>query len=411
MIQRRKEFGNPDIHMEHSTVSGTGRAPRITGWLVAVMATACGVAVANIYFNQPLLVDIGHTFGVEPALAARVATVTQFGYALGLFLFVPLGDRVDRRKLILVLSMIVTAALAAAAVSPNLPWLVAASAVIGVTTVVPQIIVPFAAALADNRQRGTVLSRLSVGFTLGVLGARVAGGFLAAALGWRAVYWIAAGCMVALAVLMAASLPRDCGKSELSYPALLSSLPRLLQQEPVLRQACLSQSMIFGAFSAFWTNLALLLSTPPYHFGSREVGLFGVIGLAGTLTAPVVGWLVDRKGPGVVQLWSAVATLVAYGLFWTAGHWIAVLAAGAILLNAGTQSNQIVSQVRIFSVRPEARNRMNAVYMVCVFLGSSFGSLLSTYGWALGQWQGVCAAGLAMALIPLLVWIGSAPTL
>ncbi|MDI3327865.1 MAG: MFS transporter [Alicyclobacillaceae bacterium] len=372
------------------------------------MAVACGVAVANIYFNQPILVDISRSLEVDPASAARISTITQFGYALGLFLFVPLGDMVDRRKLILVLSVVVALALSAAALSPTLAWLAAASAVIGVATVIPQIIVPFAAALSDDRRRGRVLSRLSVGFTLGILGARVAGGFLSEVAGWRAVYWIAAGCMVALAGLLAAGLPRERPRSGLSYPAVLLSLPRLLRQEPVLRRACLSQSMMFGAFSAFWTNLALLLSTPPYHFGSRAVGVFGIIGLTGTLVAPAAGRLIDKRGPFTVQVLAACSAVGAYLLFWTAGYWIAWLAVAAVLLNAGTQSNQIVSQVRIFSVRPDARNRMNAVYMVCVFLGSSFGSLLGTYGWALWQWRGVCAAGLAMSLIPLLVLVGSA---
>ncbi|GER86747.1 MFS transporter [Dictyobacter vulcani] len=370
--------------------------------LVFIMAIACALSVANLYYIQPLLAIMGQEFAVSANQMGFIATMGQIGYACGLLFIIPLGDKYNQRKLIVGMLIAVTLALVFMASAPSIMLITVASFLVGVATVVPQLIIPYAASLASARERGQVVGTVMSGLLIGILLARTISGLVAAHSGWRAMYWIAAAMMVVLAILMRFLLPSDkAKKGDMSYPRLLSSLWGLVREEPVLREVMLFGAMAFAAFSAFWVALSFLLATPPYHFGSEVAGLFGLVGVAGALAASFVGKFADRRDPRAANGLALVIVLLAFVCMWLTGQWLFGLIIGTILLDLGTQANQISSQARIYSMRPEARNRLNTAYMFFYFVGGSLGSLLGTLGWSLARWNGVCAVASLMLLIAL----------
>jgi predicted MFS family arabinose efflux permease len=404
--QGQTETGSKETELQQSTQNNavTEVSPGIERRLVWILAIACALAVANLYYIQPLLADIAHSFAVSDSAVGIIATLTQLGYAAGLLLLVPLGDFINRRDLITYTLFAVTGALILTAVSPSIVVLAIASFAVGVTTVGPQIIVPFAATLARPRERGRIIGTIMSGLLIGVLLARVVSGFVGAQWGWRAMYWIAAIMMIILAVALRVSLPGEPVRDRISYPQLLRSLWQLIRTEPVLRETSIFGGLAFGAFSVFWVTLVFFLATPPYHYGSEVAGLFGLAGIAGAVAATFVGKLADRINPRIITGVMLTVALVSYLLFWLFGHWLWGLIIGVILLDLGMQGTHISNQTRIYSLNPAARSRLNTVYMVTYFIGGSLGSILGAYAWALDRWNGVCAAGISILLIALLVY-------
>jgi len=373
--------------------------------LIALMAVATGVSVANLYYAQPLLDTIGRAFGLPDGRAGFIITVTQLGYAAGLVLIVPLGDLLDRRRLIAGVSLLTALSLAGAALAPGIASFAAASAAIGLTAVVTQVLVPLAAHLASDAERGRVVGRVMSGLLLGVLLARVASGFLSDALGWRSVYWIAAGLMVAQALTLWRRLPRVSPTARLSYPELLRSVGRLVAEEPLLRRRALFGMAVFGAFTVLWTGLPFLLAGPPFGFGDGVIGLFGVLGVAGALTASMAGRLYDRG-----LAWPATGSflLVVLGAFVLLGalpRALAAVVAGVALLDLGTQGTQVLNQSTIYRLRPEARSRLTTAYMTAFFLGGALGSAVASVAYARFGWTGLTLAGAAFAVAGLAVWL------
>ncbi len=374
--------------------------------LVLILAIACAISVGNLYYIQPMLADMGRSFAVSVDQIGFIATLGQLGYAAGMLLIVPLGDSYNQRTLIVITLVVVIFALVAMALAPTLALLALASFLVGVTTVVPQLIVPFAASLAPAKSRGQVVGTVMSGLLIGILLARTVSGFVSAHLGWRAMYLIAAILMAVLAVLMRFLLPSDpAPKSRMSYPQLLRSLWGLLRTEPVLRETSVFGAMVFGAFSAFWVILSFRLETPPYHLGSEVAGLFGLVGVVGALAASVVGKLTDRMEARTITGLAMIITLLSFVVMWLTGQWLWGLAIGVILLDLGTQSNQISNQSRIYSLRPEVRNRLNTLYMTSYFLGGSLGSAVGTYGWSGGGWAGFCVGASLLVLIALGLYV------
>lgn len=372
---------------------------------VTIMSIACGLTVSNVYLNQPLLAKIGEAFHADASHAGAVTTLTQIGYTLGILLLVPLGDALERKRLILILLAAVTVALTLASFAPTLPLLAAAGLLIGLTTIIPQIVIPLAASLVDANQRGQIVGRVSSGLLIGILGGRVISGFLGDHLGWRPVFAIGAGLMILLALAVIRWFPQSKTTAAMPYGELMRSLPRLLQEEPALRQACLFQAMAFGSFTAFWTALPFFLERPPYHYGATVAGLFGIVGIGGACAAPLVGRLADRRGPLWANGFAMSMVLLAYLVFRLVGTQLLGLIAGVLLLDVGVQANQVANQTRIFALRPEARNRINAVYMVCAYLGGSLGSFLGARFWTQHGWHGVCLVGLTLLTIALTVYL------
>jgi predicted MFS family arabinose efflux permease len=364
--------------------------------LLPFLGMASGASVATIYYNQPLLLEMSHTFHATSGQVGRVAVATQVGYAAGILLFVPMGDVAERRGLIVKLFAAVTVALLMAAAAPGLWALVAASVAIGVTASVTHVLVPMAAELAEPGESGRAIGTVMTGLLLGILLGRAASGWVAAALGWRSVFLAAAGITATFVPLLRWRLPKLPPVRAVSYREALASLWRLTVEQPTLREASAVGFLVFAAFSGFWTNLAFLLGTPHYRLGVGAAGSFGVLGAAGALVALTAGRLSDQKGARWVVGLGLGLLSAAYGLLWIAGYHMAGLIVGVVVLDIGQQMMQIGNQTRIFSLVEGARSRVNTIYMIVFFLGGAAGSAISTTAWAHWQWNGVCAMGLLM---------------
>jgi predicted MFS family arabinose efflux permease len=269
--------------------------------------------------------------------------------------------------------------------------------------------IPLGAELSAPDEQGKTIGSILSGILLGILLARTLSGSVAAHLGWRAMYWIACGMALAFAILLRAKLPRVLPHSQMTYGQLVQSLIRLVIEIPKLRQVSLVGAMLFAAFSAFWTTLVFLLETAPYHYGSQTAGLFGLIGATGALVAPISGRTSDRRGPRFVVAIALGIVVLAYACFWTLGLHLIGLIIGVILLDAGVQAAQVANQSRVFALRPDARNRVNTIYMICYFSGGSVGSLLAAWAWSHWHWNGVCAVGVSLIVIGILIFLRRVP--
>ncbi|WP_437337850.1 MFS transporter [Sorangium sp. So ce394] len=376
--------------------------------LVWLMAAVSGATVANLYYNQPLLGDIARELGGAGGSLGLVPTMTQVGYAAGMLLLVPLGDSHERRRLIVIMTALASLALCGAALAPDLPWLIAASFAVGITSVVPQLILPFAAQLAPDEQRGRVVGMVMSGLLIGILLSRTVAGVVGTHLGWRAMFWAAAGLMIALGPVLRLALPAQPPAAAMSYPELLRSLGRLARSEPALRLHSALGALSFGAFSAFWATLALYLQSMPERHGPQVAGFFGLVGVAGAAAAPLVGRYADVRGDRRINALALGVLLASFGVLWLLGGWLWGIALGVVLLDLGAQANQISNQARVYALRPEARSRMNTIYMTTYFVGGAAGAWLGTAAWTRWGWLGVCAAGGAMSAAALgLLWAGS----
>lgn len=335
--------------------------------------------------------------------------LTQAGYAVGLVLFVPLGDITERRRLIVLLLLAVAVSLAAAAGSPTLGILAAASFAIGVTTVVPQLILPFAAGMSAPGVRGRVVGQVVSGLLVGILAGRVVAGVVAHYAGWRSMFGAAAVAMVALAGALRLMLPlAPPAGAGLSYGRLLRSLGTIFRGEPVIRDAALLGALTFAAFSAFWTTLAFRLVEPPLHYGSATAGAFGLIGLVGAVAAPLAGRMADRRSPRQTVGIGLFVNVAAWLLMLFGGHTLIGLGAGVILLDAGTQVAQVSNQARVYALPAPMHGRLNTIYMTCYFIGGSLGSAAATLAWGAWRWNGVCAVALGALAVALGVYFISA---
>ncbi len=374
-------------------------------WLIFAMAAACGIAVANIYYNQPMLVVISASFPGQfgPGL---IPTVTQLGYAAGLLLLVPLGDLFERRTLIILQFMMLAVASLLAAAAPAGWALLGASLLLGIGATAAQQIVPVAASLASPDRRGAVVGSVMSGLLSGILLSRTLAGLVAAYAGWRAMFLLGVPLALLGALLMARMLPKASApvQTALGYPALMASLAHLWREEPRLRQATLAQAALFASFSAFWTILALYLDRSVYHLGSDIAGLFGVVGAVGVFAAPAAGKLADRIGGRPVIILGVALTLAAWLLFigWTS---LLGLTVGVILLDLGVQSALVANQQVIYGLREEAKGRVNTLFMGGMFLGGTLGSMGAMMAWERGGWQGVGYFAIALALLAALAMV------
>lgn len=372
-----------------------------------LLAFAAGATVANLYYAQPLLAQIGADFGVRAAAVSIVVTATQLGYAAGLLLLVPLGDALERRRLIVTTTVFIVGALLLVAASRSLTWLIVSSFVLGAATIVPQLLVPLAAHLASDEERGKVVGTVMSGLLIGIILSRSISGFLAGAIGWRTTYVVAAVAMALLAIVLRLALPPEPPAVEIRYGALLRSMATLVRHEPVLQRHAIIGACGFGAFSVFWTTLAFRLLDLSPAYGPATVGAFGVIGVTGALVAPLAGRVAHRYGPLVMNGSGLVTIVLSFALMAVSGHSLALLAIAVILLDAGSQASHVSNQTQIFAMGGELRNRVNAVYMVSFFVGGALGSTLGGIVWQHGGWYAVCATGAALAAIGLATLLAS----
>ncbi len=365
------------------------------------MAAASGIAVANIYYNQPMLGIMERDFPGQP-ITGFIPTATQLGYAFGLFFVLPLGDIVHRRKLIISQFLILAVALVLAALAPTAWSLIAASLVVGASATVAQQIVPYAASLAEPEKRGATIGTVMAGVLSGILFSRTLSGFVGEHFGWRDMFWLGVPMALAASALMYAVLPDHAPVSRMAYRHALRSLAHLWKGHPALRSAALMQAALFGSFTVFWTVLALYLATPKFGLGADVAGLFGVVGAVGVFAAPLAGKVADRKGPYFVVWLGTILTIAAWVMF---GFWssLVALVIGVIILDFGIQSALVSNQHIVYALDPGARSRLNTIFMTAMFLGGAAGAALASAAWTYEGWVGVTALGGALGIVALAI--------
>jgi len=399
---------------------------RLDRRLVVVMATATGLTVANNYYAQPLLPAIAKSVHISSSVAGLIVTAAQVGYAIGLVVLLPLGDLMDRRKLVVGLSLATSAALLWLGSTSSAPWLLSAALTVGTVSVLAQVLVPFSAALAPEHERGRVVGMVMSGLLVGILLARTAAGWLAETGSWRVVYYVAAALMLVQAALLAWRLPTPlqakafAGPKEAKAPAstagalageprplaylqLVGSVGRLLLEEPVLRLRSAFGMFSFASFSALWTSLAFVLARN-YHYSSGVIGMFGLVGAAGASAASLAGRLADRGWQWRNTGACALLMVCSWAALWEGSSSVLVLAVGLLLFDFASQGLHITNQSEIYRLRPEARSRLTAAYMFLYFVGGAAGSVLSATLYGAVGWDGPCILGAAFAACALVLW-------
>ena len=388
-------------------MNSTSPAHAVSRWVIFLLAIGAGFSVASIYYAQPLLPLMGSDLHLSIEGMGLVPTLTQAGYAIGILFLLPLGDRHDRRTLILLKSTALALVLLACSLVAELHTLLIVSLLIGMAATMAQDIVPAAAILAPEGKQGKTVGTVMTGLLLGILLSRTVSGVVGEAFGWRVMYQLAAGSIAVIGVVMWAILPRFAIHSTLSYPALMRSMAHLWRRYPALRRAALAQGFLSIAFSAFWSTLAVML-LERYQLGSAVAGGFGIAGAAGALAAPLAGGLADKLGAGKVTQLGAALVTVSFALMFLMpmlgvhGQLI-LIAVSAVGFDLGLQSSLVAHQNLVYSLEPQARGRLNALLFTVVFIGMALGSALGTKVYALAGWPAVVALATLTGAIALVI--------
>ncbi len=383
-------------------------------WLGLLLATACGLIAANIYYTQPLVGPISAALHLSPRAAGLIATMAQVGYGVGLLLVVPLCDLFENRRLVILILCVAVLALLGAAITTSAAAFLAAAALIGLGSVAVQILVPYAAHLAPDASRGRVVGNVMSGLMLGIMLARPAASLVTEALSWRAVFVISSALMAGLAVVLWVTLPRRQPAPGLSYGSLLASMARLVRHTPILRRRAIYQACLFGAFSLFWTAVPLQLASR-YHLSQNGIALFALVGVSGAIAAPLAGRMADQgwSKPVTALAMSSVGVALLLGLLGSSasGPGLLILAAAAILLDFGVAANGVLGQRAIYALDAAARGRLNGLYMATFFGGGAIGSALGGWSFAEGSWPLTMAIGLLLPVIALAYFLTEKPEL
>jgi predicted MFS family arabinose efflux permease len=376
--------------------------------MILLLASGAGLAVASLYYAQPMLGVLAEETGASVREIGLVPTSTQLGYALGILLLAPLGDRLDRRRIILAKAAVLGIALLSAGAAPSVGVLLLASLAIGLSATLAQDIVPAAATLAPEQHRGKVVGTVMTGLLLGILLSRVVSGFVAEHFGWRTMFVVAAASIAAFGAAAWRGLPRFHPTTHLGYGALLGSLGQLWQRHGGLRRAAWAQALLAVGFSAFWSTLAVMLHGAPFHLGSAVAGAFGLAGAAGALAAPVAGRLADKHGPErVTKLGTSLVVvsfaLMAVGTLFSTNAQLVLLAVAAIGFDLGFQATLVAHQTIVYGLEPPARSRLNAVLFVLMFAGMALGSAVGSLLFAQWGWTAVIALATVSALGALVI--------
>ncbi|MGX6961831.1 MFS transporter [Vagococcus xieshaowenii] len=369
--------------------------------LTFLMSLVCGISIACLYYIQPLEQLIAHDLKIAGATIGMAPMLSQMGYALGLLFIVPLGDKLIRKKLIITMLLMVSCVQLLIAKTQQAPLLLALMLLIGITAIIPQIIIPFAGELASDKERGKVLGVVTGGLLVGILLSRTYSGIIGSLFGWRAVYLSGVVLSLLLIVLVYLSFPTNKPHQSTGYFALIRSLPHLFVSQKKLQKSAINGFLMFGSFNIFWSTLIFYMSSETYHLGSKEVGYMGLVGVVGALASVFMGSIVDKKGAMFGVNLGTTSVVLSFILLWLTGSKLALLVIGTILLDFGVQSAQVSNQTVVQGLSNEFRSRNNTVFMFFYFIGGATGSFLGTLAWHTAQWSGVCLLGLVFAVLAL----------
>lgn len=387
--------------MSHRPIATHGMSPAMT-FLFAVTGA---VAVGNLYWAQPLLASISAAFAVSPSSAATLITVTQLGYALGVLLLAPLGDAIKRRLLIPRVMLVSSAALLVSALAPGFSLLLVSFAAIGLTTVAGQLLVPMASDVATDEQRGRVIGSISAGMLTGILLSRTISAVLGDAFGWRTIYYAAAAITAVLAVVMATRLPDEPPRQSVPYSRLLLSVADVVRRHRAVQNTLMLGASAFCVFSMFWTSIAFLLKAPPFSLSVTQIGLMGLVGLAGAVAARRAGSLHDRGLSVQVTGLAIVLMLISVGVAFSGQRSLAVIVVAMLLIDVAIQTTNVLNQTRLLSIEPAQRSRLNTAFIVGNFAGGAVGSTIAGFLWQRGGWSAVTGGAAVISIISLACWI------
>ncbi|MFP3595405.1 MFS transporter [Chryseobacterium sp. SIMBA_029] len=382
--------------------SSTNGISRTVIWLMAIIS---GLVVANNYYNQPLLALISNDLKVSESAASKISVLTQVGYAVGLLMIVPLGDKFFRKRLILIDLFLVFGSLLWMTFATQLWMLYAASLLIGATSVIPQLFIPIAAELSSDKEKSSNIGVVMSGLLLGILLSRFIGGIVGDVWGWRAMFGIAAGLMTLVWLAVYKMLPEMQPNFKGSYKELMRSVAHLARTQPILQLASFRGAMAFGSMCALFTTLVFHMEKPPFNAGASVVGSFGLAGAVGALAAAKVGKLQKYLDINRIIVYALLIVLISWGFTYFAGETYWGLIVGVILVDLGVQSSHIMNQTNYFLIKTNAVNRLNTVYMVCYFIGGSLGTWLASVAWHYAQWDGVCLVGASFGLLALIAHV------
>ncbi|KPH14348.1 MFS transporter permease [Chryseobacterium sp. ERMR1:04] len=383
-------------------MSASNGISRTVIWLMAIIS---GLVVANNYYNQPLLGLISKDLNVSESAASRISMLTQIGYAIGLLMIVPLGDKFFRKRLILIDLFLVFGSLLWMTFATQLWMLYAASLLIGVTSVIPQLFIPIAAELSSDKEKSSNIGTVMSGLLLGILLSRFIGGIVGDVWGWRAMFGIAAGLMILVWFAVYKMLPEMQPNFKGTYKELMRSVGHLAKTQPILQLASFRGAMAFGSMCALFTTLVFHMEKPPFNAGASVVGSFGLAGAVGALAAAKVGKLQKFLDINRIISYSLLVVLGSWAFTYFGGETYWGLIVGVILVDLGVQSSHIMNQTNYFLIKSNAVNRLNTVYMVCYFIGGSLGTWLASIAWQYAQWDGVCFVGASFGLLALIAHI------
>ena len=378
---------------------------KLSEWMIFVMACACGMSIANIYYAQPLVSVMSSSIGLPSTLASVIVTVTQVGYCVGLLALVPLGDLVESRRLVLATLAMASVALLLVARAESVGALLGACLLLGACSVAVQMIIPMATHLSPASVRGSVVGSITSGLLAGIMLARPMAGLVSSAYGWRVVFVICAASLVSMVIILRIVLPEHRAAKNESYRALIASLPRLLRETPVLRRRAAYQAALFAAYSLFWTSVPFVLSGPTFGLSQREIALFATSAIAGAFAAPVAGRLADAGRTTAATGIGICLTVTSFAIAWLARDGsVLLMVFSAVLLDIGVWSNLVLGQRAISMLAPAHRSRMNALYTSIFFAGGALGSSCASLAYATGGWQLICLIGILFPLAALLFY-------
>jgi len=390
-----------DVRETEGSSGETGASPLVVG----LIALCAGITVSNLYLTQPLLPLVAESLRVSSSQVGFLPTIGQIGYALGILLIVPLGDVLRRRGLLTFVLVGLTAALVAAAFAPSLGFLMLATLFVSSLTILPQVLIPLASQIAGDEHRGRVLAIIGAMLTCGLFVSRSLYGQVGDAFGWRASYVLAAILSAIVGAVTIAVLPKEQSKEGETYAHLLRSLPTLLAEEPTLRKACLLQGAIFATFNIFWTTIVFMLTASPYGFSTGTAGLFGLLGLVSATSAPLVGRLIDRRGPVITLGACLLITIGSAVAFLFGGTQLAAVIVAIVLLGIGIQGGMSANQTRILTIRPEAGSRMNTIFLVLIFACVAVGGAAGSALYHASGWPAVCISGICVSAAGFIAWL------